>query len=152
MSFTKTFGKTLTMAALGLTLAFAAAPASAKDVRRLVTVLTDAAPQTQLMAMVLTLQALERGVETEILLCGPAGDIALAEPPEAALAPQPPAGLSPQAALRTAIGKGARAEVCAIYLPGQGAGPEVLLEGVGVARPGAMARDLLDRRARVWSF
>ncbi|MCE8440996.1 hypothetical protein LZ187_14670, partial [Rhodovulum sulfidophilum] len=88
MSFTKTFGKTLTMAALGLTLAFAAAPASAKDVRRLVTVLTDAAPQTQLMAMVLTLQALERGVETEILLCGPAGDIALAEPPEAALAPQ----------------------------------------------------------------
>ncbi|MBL3569202.1 hypothetical protein BV509_08530 [Rhodovulum sulfidophilum] len=142
--------KTALIAAVAL--ALAAAPAAARDVRTLVTVLTDPNPQTQLMGLVLTLQALERGAAVRVLLCGPAGDIALADPPAAATEPQPPAGMSPQAALAAAIGKGARAEVCAIYLPGRAAGPEALIEGVGVAKPDAMARDLLDRQSRVWSF
>ncbi|MBN2907079.1 MAG: hypothetical protein JXJ18_10260 [Rhodobacteraceae bacterium] len=142
--------KTLKMTAVALVLA--AGPAMAKDALKLVTVVTDANPQTQLMGMVLINQAIDRGVPTRILLCGPAADMALKDAPETATAPQPPKGASPQALLMAAMKKGAKAEVCAIYLPGKGAGPEVLLDGVTVAQPPAMAKTLLDRQARVWSF
>jgi predicted peroxiredoxin len=138
--------------AMALALALAAGPAAAKDAVSLVTVVTDANPQTQLMSMVLTLQAVQRKVPTHILLCGPAADIALKDAPESATAPQPPKAMSPQGALKAAIGQGVKAEVCAIYLPGKGLGPEALIEGVGVAEPPAMAKRLLDRRTRVWSF
>ena len=57
-----------------------AAPAKAQaqtpEPNRLITILTAADPQTQLMAMVLTLNAVDAGAEAEILLCGSAGDIA----------------------------------------------------------------------------
>ena len=138
--------------AMAVALALAAGPAAAKDAVSLVTVVTDANPQTQLMSMVLTLQAVQRKVPTHILLCGPAADIALKDAPESATAPQPPKAMSPQGALKAAIGQGVKAEVCAIYLPGKGLGPEALIEGVGVAEPPAMAKRLLDRRTRVWSF
>lgn len=141
-----------TLKATAVALVLAATPALAADARKLVTVVTDANPQTQLMSMVLTNQAIDRGMPTRILLCGPAADIALKEAPETASAPQPPNGASPQALLMAAVKKGARAEVCAIYLPGKGLGPEALIEGVGVAEPPAMARAMADRRARVWSF
>ncbi|MBK1635835.1 hypothetical protein [Rhodovulum adriaticum] len=142
--------KTLKIATVAL--ALAATPALAKDVKDLATVVTDANPQTQLMSMVLTNQALDRGVNTQILLCGPAADIALKEAPESATAPQPPKGASPQALLMAAIKKGAKAEVCAIYLPGKGLAADALIDGVTVAQPPAMARDLLQSGTRVWSF
>jgi len=142
--------KTLQIAAVAV--AVVASPALAKDVRRLVAVVTDENPQTQLMSMVLTLQAADRGVATRVLLCGPAGDMALAEPPESATAPQPPKDMSPQGALMTAMEQGVKVEVCAIYLPGKGLGPEALIEGVGVAQPPAMAERLLESGTRVWSF
>ncbi|TCP41311.1 DsrE family protein [Rhodovulum marinum] len=141
-----------TLKATALAVVLAATPALAKDAVKLVTVVTDANPQTQLMSMVLTNQAIDRGMPTRILLCGPAADIALKDAPEAATAPQPPKGASPQALLQAAMKKGAKAEVCAIYLPGKGLGPEALIEGVGVAQPPAMAKAMADRRARVWSF
>ena len=142
--------KTVRIAAAAL--ALAAAPAMAGDVQKLVSVVTDANPQTQLMSMVLTNQAIDRGIDTRILLCGPAADIALKEAPETATAPQPPKGASPQALLQAAIKKGAKAEVCAIYLPGKGATPEALIDGVGVAEPPAMARAMAESRTLIWSF
>lgn len=54
-------------------------PAAAQDDQHLVTILTAAEPQTQLMAKVLTLNAVQQGATAQILLCGPAGDIALQE-------------------------------------------------------------------------
>ena len=119
---------------------------------RLVTVVTSGEPQTQLMAMVLTMQAVQQGADVHMLLCGPGGDLGLLEAPEAATAPQPPRDASPQGLLRAILAEGATVEVCAIYLPGRGEGPEVLLEGVGVASPPDMAAAMLDRDARVWSF
>jgi len=119
---------------------------------KLVTVVTSAEPQTQLMAMVLTMQAVQKGAATRILLCGPAGDLGLADAPAAATAPQPPRGMSPQGLMQAIMKAGATVEVCAIYLPGKGAGPEALLEGVGVAQPPEMAAAMLDDDARVWSF
>ncbi|MBK5932671.1 hypothetical protein [Rhodovulum imhoffii] len=130
----------------------AATPANARDAERLVTVVTSPEPQVQAMSMVLTLQAVQRGVATRILLCGPAADIALREAPGTATAGQPPQGASPQGLLKSALDGGVRVEVCALYLPGKGLSPEALIDGVNPAAPPAMARTLLDSKARVWSF
>lgn len=56
------------------------------DERRLVTVVTSPEPQTQLMAMVLTMQAVRQDAAARILLCGPGGDLALADAPDVLLA------------------------------------------------------------------
>lgn len=136
-------------AALSLT-----SPAVAQNTpETLVTILTSAEPQTQLMAMVLAMQAAQQGAAPHILLCGPAGDIALKEAPESATAPQPPRDMSPKGLL-TAITAlpGATVEVCAIYLPGKGAQPDVLMEGVGVAQPPAMAAAMIAPNARIASY
>jgi hypothetical protein len=120
---------------------------------RLVTVLTAPEPQTQLMAMVLTMQATQQGATPHILLCGPAGDLALADAPEGATAGQPPKDMSPQGLMQAIMKQdGARVEVCAIYLPGRGESPEVLLDGVGVAEPGAMAAAIMAPDTRVMSY
>ena len=80
--------KTLLAACAGLSLTGPALAQDAPDT--LVTILTAPEPQTQLMAMVLALQAAQQGAAPHVLLCGPAGDIALKDAPESATAPQPP--------------------------------------------------------------
>ncbi len=137
-------------AALAVTLA--AAPALADEARPLVTVVTAENPQTQLMAMVLNTQAMEQGHDLHVLLCGPGGDLALADAPQSATAPQPPRDFSPQGMLKGLIERGATVEVCAIYLPGLGADESVLIDGVGVAQPPAMAAAMLGDETMVWSF
>jgi len=130
-----------------------ALPAAASDrPDKLVTVVTSENAQVQLMSMVLTTQAMGQGHPAHILLCGPAGDMALAEAPDSATAGQPPMGASPQGLLKMAMDKGARVEVCAIYLPGKGADASVLIEGVTVASPPAMAGAMADDDTVVWSF
>lgn len=129
------------------------APARAETPETLVTVLTAPEPQTQLMAMVLTMQAAQQGVTPHIMLCGPAGDLALKDAPESATAGQPPKNMSPQGLMQAIMKQpGAKVEVCAIYLPGKGADMSVLLDGVGVAKPGEMAGAILDENARVMSY
>lgn len=119
----------------------------------LVTIVTSAEPQTQLMAMVLAMQTAQQGVAPHIVLCGPAGDIALKDAPESATAPQPPRDMSPKGLL-TAITAlpGAKVEVCAIYLPGKGAQPDVLMDGVTVAQPPALAAVMIAPNARIASY
>ncbi|KPP88435.1 MAG: DsrE/DsrF-like family [Rhodobacteraceae bacterium HLUCCO07] len=141
--------KILTAAFLALGLA---GPALADGHDKLVTVVTADEPQVQLMSMVLTHQAIDKGHASHILLCGPGGDIALKDAPESATAPQPPRDASPQGLLQAAIKKGATVEVCAIYLPGKGADESVLIDGVGVAQPPAMADAMVDDDSVVWSF
>ena len=46
----------------------------------------------------------------------------------------------------------ATVEVCAIYLPGKGVGPDALINGVGVAKPPEMAGAMLADDTTVWSF
>lgn len=130
-----------------------AVAAFAQDASKLVTVVTSPDPQTQLMSMVLTMQAAQQGAEAHILLCGPAGDLALKEAPLTATAGQPPLDMSPQGLMQMIREKtGATVEVCAIYLPGRGQDPSVLLDGIGVAKPGEMAAKLMAPDARVLSF
>ena len=142
--------KTLFAALIALSTAL---PAAAEEPRKLVTILTAAEPQTQLMAMVLTMNAVSAGAEARVLLCGPAADIALRHAPASATAPQPPNNASPKGLLTKMVATGkVKAEVCAIYLPKKHAGPDVLIPGVTPARPDAMARELVDPNTTVLSF
>ena len=144
--------KTFKLAAALATATAVASPALAEDAMPLVTVVTSENAQTQLMAMVLTTQAMEQGADTHILLCGPGGDIALADAPDTATDPQPPRDMSPQGMLQMLMAAGATVEVCAIYLPGMGGDEDALIDGVGVAQPPAMAAAMMAEGTRVWSF
>lgn len=138
-------------AAGALCLLTGAALADTQD--RILTILTSPEPQTQLMAMVLTMQAAEQGADAHIMLCGPAADIALRDAPETATAAQPPRDMSPQGLMQMIRKKtGASVEVCAIYLPAKGADTSILLDGITAADPAAMAKRLLDDDTTVLSF
>lgn len=126
--------------------------ATAQEKPGLVTILATGEPQTQLMSMVLTMQAMQQGSDAHVLLCGPAGDLALQDAPAAATAPQKPKGMSPQGLMQKIMEAGATVEVCAIYLPNKGVGPEALLDGVTPAKPPAMAARLLVDNTRIMSF
>ena len=141
--------KTLTATLLA---AAAALPASAGEQPDLVTILTSADPQTQLMSMVLTMQSLQQGANTHILLCGPAGDLALKDAPASATAPQKPKGMSPQGLMQMIMAKGGKVDVCAIYLPNKGVEADALIDGIGSAKPHPMAAELLAENTRIMSF
>ena len=141
--------KTITFATTFL----AAGIVHAEDNEKLLTILTAPEPQTQLMAMILTMNVAQNGMESHILLCGPAADIALKEAPETATAPQPPKDMSPQALMKTIMEKtGTTVEVCAIYLPGKGADASILIDGVTAAEPDAMGAMIAEPETKVMSF
>lgn len=139
-------------AALAGSLLLAVTPAKADGPDKLVTILTAPEPQTQLMAMVLTMQALQQNASAQILLCGPAGDLALKDAPASATTGQAPRDMSPQGLMQKIMQTGGKVEVCAIYLPNKGAGPDALLDGITVAKPPAMAAAILADDTRVMSF
>ncbi len=127
--------------------------ALAEGPNKLLTILTAPEPQTQLMAMVLTMNAIAAGAEAEVLLCGPAGDIALKDAPASATAGQPPKDASPQGLMAMMMAKsGLKVQVCAIYLPGKGADGSVLLDGVTAATPDAMGAAIVAPGTSVLSF
>jgi predicted peroxiredoxin len=134
-------------------IAAAVVPAQADSPNRLLTILTAPEPQTQLMAMVLTMNAMAAGAKAEMLLCGPAGDIALKDAPETATAGQPPKGASPQGLMKMMMEKnGLKVQVCAIYLPGKAADASALLEGVTAAKPNDMGAAIVTPGTTVMSF
>ncbi|WP_297774274.1 hypothetical protein [uncultured Roseovarius sp.] len=141
----------LTAATFGLA-TLAAPSAQAEEAKQMVTILTSEEPQTQLMSMVLTMQSMQAGAGAYVLLCGPAGDLALKEAPAAATAPQKPKGMSPQVLMQKIMEQGATVEVCAIYLPNKGVDQSALLDGIGAAKPPAVAKRLLGDGTRIMSF
>jgi len=141
------------LTAIVMTLAMTVAgQAAAQDDKKLVTIVGTAEPQTQLMSMVLSMQSMQQGASVYILLCGPGGDLALKDAPESATAGQKPKGMSPQGLMKKIIAQGGTVEVCAIYLPNKGVGMDALIDGVGAAKPPAMAARLLDDNTRIMSF
>ncbi len=142
--------KFLSATALALGVATAA---QSDGPNKLITILTAPEPQTQLMAMVLTMNAMAAGAEAEMLLCGPAGDIALREAPASATTGQPPKDASPQGLMKMMIAqKGLKVQVCAIYLPGLGKDASVLLDGITAAAPDAMGAAIVADDTTVMSF
>lgn len=126
--------------------------AQTEEVPNLVNILSSGEPQTQLMSMVLTMQSMQQGASAYVLLCGPAGDLALKEAPDSATAPQKPRDMSPQGLMQKVMQSGAKVEVCAIYLPNKGVDAAALLDGISVAKPPEMAARMLAPNTRIMSF
>ena len=130
-----------------------ATTAHAESPNKLITILTSAEPQTQLMAMVLTMNAIAAGAEAEVLLCGPAGDIALKDAPATATAGQPPKNASPQGLMQMMMAQhGLSVQVCAIYLPAKASDASILIDGVTAAAPDAMGAAIVTPGTSVMSF
>jgi predicted peroxiredoxin len=112
-------------------------------------VVTSPEPQTQLMAMVLSTQAVMKNKHVHILLCGPGGDLALKGGKEVTLKPK---NVSPQMLLKGLIKKGVPVQVCALYLPNADKTPADLIDGVTPARPPAIAGALLEPGIKLFTF
>ena len=134
-----------TLGVLGSSTTQAAAPP-------VLAILTSGEPETQGMALVLLTQMIKAGAPTQMLLCGPGGDLALKEPPATVTAPLKPRDVSPQAMLGGLMAAGAQVQVCALYLPNKGLGSEALVEGVTVAQPPDIAARMLATDVRVFNF
>lgn len=120
--------------------------------KKLLTILASGDAETQAMALVLSNQTAKAGVTVHLLLCGTAGDIARTTPPESATKVVTPKGMTVRSLLEALMAKGAKVDVCAIYLPNRKLQPAALMKGVGVAKPPAIAADMADRAVKLASF
>ncbi len=141
----------LALAAVAAASLAAATPAQA-DGQTVLALVTTPDPQVQGMAFVLLGQMRQQGATVEVMLCGAAADLARREPTGEAATPLRPMNATPAQMLRTLVTAGVRTEVCALYLPNAGVGPEALIEGVRPAAPPEMARRMTAAGARVLPF
>ncbi len=131
----------------GLVLLLIAVPASAD---RLFTVITSESEETQMMALILTMQAIEQERSARILLCDDGGDLAIAGDDHGQVFE--PAGMTPRQLLGGLIQRGVQVDVCAIYLPQRDADEDDLIEGVGSARAPEVGEYMADPKVRYFSF
>jgi predicted peroxiredoxin len=100
-------------------------------------------------ALVLTTEVFRQHKAIRILLCGPAGDLALREGEERIVQP---INKSPQMLLRSLIERGVTVQICPLYLPNRGASADELIEGVTRAKPPLVAEQLLREGVRLFTF
>jgi len=128
-------------------------PTSASSgIDRLLTIITSPDAEIQMMSLVLARAAQADGMSPRLMLCGPAGELALKTPPESALTSFPPSGRSPSDLLAGLIASGATVEVCALFLPTRSLTEEALRDGVHVASPASIAEEFAAPETRVISF
>lgn len=104
-------------------------------------VLTAKDAQTQMMAMVLSMMTLKEKKAVNMTLCSSAGDLAVKGKESPLLKPK---NKSPKMMLQALIKSGAKVEVCPLYLPNANLDKSVLLEGISVANPKNVAKQLLN--------
>lgn len=148
---------TLMVGSLALALpAFAVADHHVEQDDQALIVLTSSSVHTQAMAMILGNAMRQQGTDLHILLCDAAGDLAVEgfmSEEAVKTPPSNPAGeIKPESMLKMLLGEGVGVEVCAIYLPNTDYTEEELLDGVGVAAPGAIAEMMRDPAIPVYSF
>ena len=102
---------------------------------------TSADNQSQGMAMVLATQMAEQKAAVRILLCGPAGQLALK-----------PRNATPKQMMVNLVKTGATVEVCALLLPNSDRTPADLIEGVAVAKPPEVAAYMMKPGVRAFGF
>jgi intracellular sulfur oxidation DsrE/DsrF family protein len=110
---------------------------------------TSADNQSQGMAMVLATQMVEQKAAVRILLCGPAGQLALKTYEPAALKPR---NVTPKQMMAGLMKAGATVEVCALFLPNADRTPADLTDGVTVAKPPEVAAYMLKPGVRACGF
>jgi len=110
-------------------------------------------PQTQTMAMVLSMMTIKKHKkEVNIILCGKAGD--LADKNIEGTPTKRPDGKAPSAKqnLQMLIKMGASVKVCPLYLPNAKKDQSVLLDGITIAKPPVVAGKLLDKEFQNITF
>lgn len=141
--------KTLIKSALIVSLAllpFNAAIAQSNLASGLNVMVTSADTQTQLMAMVLSLQTIKKhGKKVNMVLCGPAGKLGLTSTVSKKLKPK---NVSPTMLLKKIIKLGANVNVCPLYLPNANKNKTDLMKGIGVAKPPMVAKHLLNKNLK----
>ena len=117
--------------------------------KALMTIVTSPNPETQLMAMVLSVKSMMKGAKVNVLLCGPASNIAIKGSKEVILKPK---NMSAQMLLKKMIKKGVSVKVCPIHLPNTDKTKADLIKGVSVANPGKMADILLEDDRKILTY
>jgi len=112
-------------------------------------ILSSASEQTQGMAMVLSNAMAQQGASVSVLLCDQAGDLALRSYQAEPLKPR---NVTPGQLLRKLMASGGEVSVCALYLPNSGHDQSDLIDGIKVATPPEIARQMLDPATRTFSF
>lgn len=115
-------------------------PAHADGQQEVFVSVTSADNQAQGMAMVLANQMAEQKAAVRVLLCGPAGQLALKAYEPAALKPR---NVTPKQMMQGLIKAGGKVEVCALFLPNAERSAEDLIDGVTVAKPPEVAAYML---------
>jgi len=126
---------------------------SAKQAEGLNVLVNSGDPQTQAMAMVLSLMSLKKhSKKVNIVLCSAAGD--LADKNIKGTPIKRPNGKSPSAKdhLKMLIKKGANVQVCPLYLPNANKDKSVLLDGITIAKPPVVAGKLLNENFQNITF
>jgi len=120
-------------------------PLSAQEVKGLNVLMVSADTQTQMMGMVLSTSAIkDHNKIVNITLCGPAGNLALKEFESGSVKRADGQNVNPKSALQGLIKAGAIVQVCPLFLPTAGKDATALLEGVSVAKPPMVAKNLVD--------
>ncbi|TCD48338.1 DsrE family protein [Chlorobium sp. N1] len=112
-------------------------------------VMTDADSMTQMMALVLSTQTVQQGRKVQILLCGPAGSLALKNGGQKVFKP---IGKSPAMLLKGLIAKGVKVELCPLYLPNTGHKASEMIEGVTIAKPPVVAASMAAEGMKLFTF
>ncbi len=143
--------KLLPAAVAGLLLTALSVSVSAAERPDLMTMITSDSNDTQAMALILTRTSVQQGSNARILLCDDAGELAIQGSDMGGTVVQP-AGASPRQMLAGLVQAGVTVEVCAIFLPNRDFDQDDLIEGVGVARPGAIAEHMAAPDTRLFTF
>lgn len=112
-------------------------------------IVTSPDAQTQMMAMVLSTQSFKKGANVNVLLCGPAADIAVKGSAETKFKP---IDKSPQMLLKGLIKQGVSVEVCPLYLPSKDLKMNALVPGVTKAKPPVVAGKMVQSGTEVVTF
>lgn len=123
--------------------------AAEDETKGLFVVVTTPDAQTQMMAMVLSTQTINQGKSVRMLLCGPAGELAVKNSEQTMLKPL---NKSPQMLLLELIKSGATVEMCPLFLPNKGADATVLIDGVSIAKPPVVAQKLREEGMKLFTF
>lgn len=116
-------------------------------------IVTSAEPQTQMMAMALSMMTISKHKKgVNIVLCGPAGRLAEKGVKKVKVLKPDGSSVSPSVVLKKLIKLGASVKVCPLYLPNAGKNSSVFIDGVTVANPKQVAADLLNPEYGILSY
>jgi predicted peroxiredoxin len=124
-------------------------PASADSPTELFVSVNSGNPQTQGMALALATQAIEQKAGVRVLLCSEGGQLAVKGKESAVLKPR---NVTPNQMLQGLMKAGAKVEVCALFLPNSDLKPTDLIDGVEVAKPGEVAKYLLQGHVKTLTY